>query len=110
MPRKEVEEYLYPMNLRVERKLYDAIEFEWRDQQYRTRTAFLVDALETFIHGSRCPYCGAFNTHGARICSVCMRPLDETDSLVVKVNIERKIRNPKLDEVEKITPKKGWNK
>jgi len=105
MPQKKEEEELFSVCLRLDAKLVEKVEFDWRAKQYRNRTSYVSDALSSFIEGIRCPTCGAINPKAGRICSVCLRPLPKEKNLNVKITLEG--TDSKVRETKKTDAKKG---
>jgi len=92
MARPKSEEVYEPMNFRVEKALLEKIEKVWRMQMYRNRTAWITEAIEDRLEAVVCPFCGARNPRGGRVCSVCLRPLtveDEVSTLIKVTKINR---------------------
>jgi len=105
MSEKKDEDEQFSVCLRLDAKLVEKVEFDWRAKQYRNRTAYVSDALNSFIEGVHCPSCGAVNPKGGRICSICLRPLRKEKDLNLKITIEGTdpgVKNTKKTDAKKV--------
>ena len=84
--RPTVEKY-QSISLNFDKEILERIEAYWRQNMYRNRTTLFYEAINEKLESIKCPHCGAVNPKGGRICSVCLRPLSDTDAISTKVII-----------------------
>lgn len=78
------------ISVKMENKTIDAMEKQWRIREYKNRSQYVEHAVKVLNESTECPFCGAINPRGSRICAVCLRPLTAKDEEHILVSLAEK--------------------
>ena len=77
------------ITINIEKERLADMEIYWREHKYRTRLEMINEAIVNKLESVTCPNCGAVNPKGARVCAVCLEPLNKDDKVSVKITVNK---------------------
>lgn len=85
MPAKKANKPEYAqLSLKIEKSLNDEVEVFWRRNLYQDKSSLVREALDYYIHASKCDRCGAVNHNRALFCAICGASLCHDDRGVIE--------------------------